>query len=94
MSRGGAMPMTSPTGWVYLSSGDGRIRWQCGDKVVYIFEGKHAGSPAFSSICVAWQHSGVDRAGRNPAQPMPTAGNTTGAGREGHRNYPRVPRSS
>ena len=36
MSRGGA----SPTGWVYLSSANCTIRWQRGDKVAYIFEGK------------------------------------------------------
>ncbi len=40
MSRGGAMPMTSPTGWVYLRSANCTIRWQRGDKVAYIFEGK------------------------------------------------------
>jgi hypothetical protein len=40
MSRGGAMPMTSPTGWVYLRSANCTIRWQRGDKVTYIFEGK------------------------------------------------------
>jgi hypothetical protein len=40
MSRGGAMPMTSPTAWVYLRSADCTIRWQRGDKVAYIFEGK------------------------------------------------------
>ncbi|MGH3802281.1 MAG: hypothetical protein ACRDTD_19530, partial [Pseudonocardiaceae bacterium] len=39
-SRGGAMPMTSPTGWVYLRSAHCTIRWQRGDKVAYIFEGK------------------------------------------------------
>jgi hypothetical protein len=39
MSRG-AMPMTSPTGWVYLRSANCTIRWQRGDKVAYIFEGK------------------------------------------------------
>jgi hypothetical protein len=36
MSRGGAMPMTSPTGWVYLRSADCTIRWQRGDKVAYM----------------------------------------------------------
>ena len=40
MSRGGAMPMTSPTAWAYLPSGDCTIRWQRGDNVAYIFEGK------------------------------------------------------
>lgn len=34
------MPMTSPTAWVYLPSGDCTIRWQRGDKVAYIFAGK------------------------------------------------------
>ena len=34
------MPMTSPIGWVYLRSADCTIRWQRGDKVAYIFEGK------------------------------------------------------
>lgn len=34
------MPKTSPTGWVYLRSGDCTIRWQRGDKMAYIFEGK------------------------------------------------------
>ena len=41
MSRGGAMPMNSPTAWAYLPSGDCTIRWQRGDTVAYIFEGKH-----------------------------------------------------
>ena len=40
MSRGGAMPMTSPTGWVYLSSGNCTIRWRRGDNVAYIFDGQ------------------------------------------------------
>ena len=40
MSRGGAMPMTSPTAWAYLPSGNCTIRWQRGDNVAYIFEGK------------------------------------------------------
>ena len=40
MSRGGAMPMNSPTGWAYLRSANCTIRWQRGDKVAYIFEGK------------------------------------------------------
>ncbi|MGH3751721.1 MAG: hypothetical protein ACRDRP_03325 [Pseudonocardiaceae bacterium] len=39
MSRGGAVPVTSPTGWVYLRSTNCTIRWQRGDKVAYIFEG-------------------------------------------------------
>jgi hypothetical protein len=40
MSRGGA----SPTGWVYLRSANCTIRWQRGDKVAYIFEGKQTGA--------------------------------------------------
>jgi hypothetical protein len=40
MSRGGARPMTNPTAWAYLASGDCMIRWQRGDNVAYIFEGK------------------------------------------------------
>ena len=40
MSRGGAMPAFHPTAWVYLPSGDCTIRWQRGDKVAYVFEGK------------------------------------------------------
>ncbi len=40
MSRSGAMPMNSPTAWAYLPSGDCTIRWQRGDKVAYIFQGK------------------------------------------------------
>ena len=40
MSRSGAMPMNSPTGWVYLHSANCTIRWQRGDKVAYILEGK------------------------------------------------------
>jgi hypothetical protein len=36
----GTIPMTSPTGWVYLRSTNCAIRWQRGDKVAYIFEGK------------------------------------------------------
>jgi len=34
------MPMTSPTGWVYLSSSNCTIRWRRGDNVAYIFDGK------------------------------------------------------
>lgn len=34
------MPMTSPTAWVYLPSGDCTIRWQRGDKVAYVFTGR------------------------------------------------------
>ena len=40
MNRGSAMPMTSPTAWAYLPSGDCTIHWQRGDKVTYIFKGK------------------------------------------------------
>jgi hypothetical protein len=40
MSRGGSMPAYRPTAWVYLPSGDCTIRWQRGDKVAYIFEGR------------------------------------------------------
>jgi len=40
MSRGGAAPAFHPTAWVYLPSGDCTIRWQRGDKVAYIFEGR------------------------------------------------------
>jgi hypothetical protein len=34
------MPMTSPTGWVFLSSGNCTIRWRRGDNVAYIFNSK------------------------------------------------------
>ncbi len=40
MSRGGAMPMASPIAWAYLRSGNCTIRWQRGNKVAHIFEGK------------------------------------------------------
>ncbi len=40
MSPGGGMPAYRPTAWAYLPSGDCTIRWQRGDKVAYIFEGK------------------------------------------------------
>jgi hypothetical protein len=40
MSRGGATAMASSTAWAYLASGDCTIRWQRGDTVAYIFEGK------------------------------------------------------
>jgi hypothetical protein len=40
MSRGGAMPSTSPTAWAYFNSGDCTIRWQRGDEVAYVFEGR------------------------------------------------------
>jgi len=39
MNRGGAMPKTNPTGWVYLRSGDCTIRWQRGGKVAHVFSG-------------------------------------------------------
>lgn len=40
MSYGAAAPAYRPTTWAYLSSGDCAIRWQRGDDVAYIFEGK------------------------------------------------------
>ncbi len=40
MSRGGAAPAYQPTAWAYLASGDCTIRWQRGDTVAYIFDGK------------------------------------------------------
>ena len=40
MSRGGYWPAYRPTAWAYLASGDCTIRWQRGDTVAYIFEGK------------------------------------------------------
>lgn len=40
MSYGGAAPAYRPTAWAYLRSGDCTIRWQRGDNVFYIFEGK------------------------------------------------------
>lgn len=40
MSRGGAVPAHRPTGWIYLRSRDCTIRWQRGDNMAYIFEGK------------------------------------------------------
>lgn len=40
MSRGGAMPITSPMAWTYLRSGNCTIRWQRGDNVAYILPGK------------------------------------------------------
>jgi hypothetical protein len=42
MSRGGAMPMTNPAAWAYLSSGQCTIYWKRGDKVAYLFEGKQS----------------------------------------------------
>jgi len=39
-SRGGAAPAYHPTAWAYLPSGDCTIRWQRGNTVAYIFEGK------------------------------------------------------
>jgi hypothetical protein len=52
MSRGGAMPMTSPTGWVYLRSANCTIRWQRGDKVAYIFEGKQTEANSDEGVAV------------------------------------------
>jgi hypothetical protein len=40
MSHGGAAPAYRPTAWAYLASGDCTIRWQRGDTVAYVFEGK------------------------------------------------------
>lgn len=40
MNNGAAAPTYRPTAWAYLASGDCTIRWQRGDKVAYIFEGK------------------------------------------------------
>lgn len=40
MSRGAAFPSYPPTAWVYLPSGDCTLRWQRGDTVAYILEGK------------------------------------------------------
>jgi hypothetical protein len=52
MSRGGAMPMTRPTGWVYLPWANCTIRWQRGDKVAYIFEGKQTGTHSDEGVAV------------------------------------------
>jgi hypothetical protein len=52
MSRGGAMPMSSPTGWVYLHSANCTIRWQRGDKVAYIFEGKQTEENSDEGVAV------------------------------------------
>jgi hypothetical protein len=52
MSRGGAMPMKGPTGWVYLRSANCTIRWQRGDKVAYIFEGKQTEANPDEGIAV------------------------------------------
>jgi len=40
MSYGAAAPAYRPTAWAYLASGDCTIRWQRGDKIAYVFEGK------------------------------------------------------
>lgn len=40
MNYGAAAPAYRPTAWAYLTSGDYTIRWQRGDDVAYIFEGK------------------------------------------------------
>ncbi|MGH3911630.1 MAG: hypothetical protein ACRDRM_12460 [Pseudonocardiaceae bacterium] len=40
MSRGGAVPVNRPTGWVYLHSGNLTIRWRRGDDVAYVFSGR------------------------------------------------------
>lgn len=52
MSRGGAMPMSSPTGRVYLRSANCTIRWQRGDKVAYIFEGKQTEANSDEEVTV------------------------------------------
>ena len=46
------MPMTSPTGWVYLSSSNCTIRWRRGDNVAYIFDGKQMGTYPDESLKV------------------------------------------
>ncbi len=43
MKRGGAMPMTRPTGWVYLKA-DCTIRWQRGDREAHVLRGNQVGS--------------------------------------------------
>lgn len=43
MSRGGAMRMNRPTGWVYLKS-DCTIRWQRGDHEAHVLRGNKVGS--------------------------------------------------
>jgi hypothetical protein len=40
MSRGGYKSTYRPTAWAYLAPVDCTIRWQRGDTVAYIFEGK------------------------------------------------------
>jgi len=40
MNYGAAAPAYRPTAWAYLPSGDCTIRWQRGDNVAYIFQGK------------------------------------------------------
>jgi hypothetical protein len=40
MTHGEAAPAYRPTAWAYLPSGGCTIRWQRGDNVAYIFEGK------------------------------------------------------
>jgi hypothetical protein len=52
MSRGGAMPMTRPTGWVYLHWANCTIRWQRGDKVAYIFEGKQTETNSDEGVAI------------------------------------------
>ena len=42
MTRGGAMPTSKPTGWVYLKS-DCTIRWRRGDREAYILRGNQVG---------------------------------------------------
>lgn len=43
MKRGAAIPMTRPTGWVYLKS-DCTISWQRGDREAYVLKGNKVGS--------------------------------------------------
>jgi hypothetical protein len=50
MNYGAAAPAYQPTAWVYLTSGDCTIRWQRGDKVAYIFEGKRLDS--YPDVCL------------------------------------------
>ncbi len=42
MSRGGAVPKSRPTGWVYLKA-DCTIRWQRGDRQAYVLRGNQIG---------------------------------------------------
>ncbi len=47
VSRGGAMPKTAPTGWVFFDryrSEGFTIRWQRGDREAYVLKGNTVGS--------------------------------------------------